>query len=498
MRVTSMVKNIRAIMAKKVVTLYIDDTSLRLLVAKGKWVKKWADLPLESGLVRDGVVLDEAQLAAKIKELLKAQRVKARKVIVGLSGLRCLSRMITLPRLPKAMLAEAVRQEAERALPVPLEQLYISWQITSASEEEIQVFLAALPRNVADALIGTLRQAGVKPYLMDLAPLALARVVNVATAIIIDVRSTEFDIVIMVDRVPHPIRTVLLPSEAQSLPEKLPTIREELERTVNLYNSSHPEKPLEPSLPIFVSGELVDEPELCQSLSDESGYSILLLSSPLKCPEGLAPSQYMVNIGLALKELSPGKRASLSVVNLNVLPQVYRPKPFPLTKVLIPLSIIVAIGLLVPLAMRVRDTAADTASLQAQLDVAEQLLNLKHVQQQSQKKEIAELEKKVAESEVINNALTGVLQNFSRQQELVNSDLKVAISTLPGTVDLGGITHASVELTISGMSPSETEGLEYADALRASGRFSQVIISSIEKTEDGVSFTLTLSAREED
>lgn len=482
-------------MAKKVVTLYIDDTSLRLLVAKGKRVKKWANLPLESGLVRDGAVLDEAKLAAKIKELLKAQRVKARKVIAGLSGLHCLSQVITLPRLPEAMLAEAVRREAERALPVPLEQLYISWQITSTSREEMQVFLAALPRNAVDALIETLRQADVKPYLMDLAPLALARVVNRATAIIIDVRSTEFDIVVMVEGVPQLIRSLSLPNGALSLQEKLPTIREELERTVKFYNSGHPEKPLEPSLPIFVSGELADEPELYQSLSDELGYPILLLSSPLKCPEGLAPSQYMVNIGLALKKLSPGKWASLSVVNLNALPEVYRPKARSLTKVLIALSIIVAIGLLVPLVMLVQSTAANTASLQAQLDATNQLLEQRYTQQLSQKKEIAELEGKVAEIEVTNNAFTAVLDNFNRQHKIVNGDLRVTTSTLPDTVVLSSITHASVKLTIRGMSPSETEVLAYADSLRTSGRFSQVIVSYIQKTEEGVTFTLTLSAR---
>ena len=37
-------------MAKNVVTLYIDDTSIRLLVAHGNRIKKWADLPLEPGL----------------------------------------------------------------------------------------------------------------------------------------------------------------------------------------------------------------------------------------------------------------------------------------------------------------------------------------------------------------------------------------------------------------------------------------------------------------
>ena len=48
-------------MVKNVVTLYIDDTNLRLLVAKGDKVKKWADLPLEYGLVNKVVPYDELE-----------------------------------------------------------------------------------------------------------------------------------------------------------------------------------------------------------------------------------------------------------------------------------------------------------------------------------------------------------------------------------------------------------------------------------------------------
>ena len=485
--------------AKKVVTLYINDTNLKLLVVKGKRVKKWANLPLEAGLVKDGVVLDEAKLAAKIKELLKAQRVRSRKVIAGLSGLHCLSRLISLPPLPEGTLAEAVRREAERLLPVPLEQLYLSWQIIPPSGEGIRVFLAALPCNAVDALIKTLRQAGVKPYLMDLAPLALARVVDRATAIIIDVRSTEIDIVVMVEGVPQPIRTVPLPSEALSLQEKLPTIRDELERTIKFYNSSNPEKPLEPDLPIFVSGELTDEPELCQFLSDELGYSVSPQLSPLECPESFAAGQYMVNIGLAFKELSPWKKISPSVVNLNVLPEVYRRKAGSLIKAVTTSGIIIiAIGLLVPLVMMTRSAAGDTASLQTQLEGAQLLLNLKHTQQQSQKKHITELEEKIVEVEATSNTFTGVFNNFGRQREIVNGDLQLVISdaTLPSTVELKNINHASAELTVGGMSPSETEVLTYADTLRDSGMFSQVIVSNIEETEDGVIFTLLLITEE--
>ena len=74
-------------MAKKIVTLYVDDTSIRLLVTQGNQVRKWADMPLEPGLVKSTVVIKEAEVARKIKQLLKAEKVRANKVIIGLSGL---------------------------------------------------------------------------------------------------------------------------------------------------------------------------------------------------------------------------------------------------------------------------------------------------------------------------------------------------------------------------------------------------------------------------
>ena len=74
-------------MAKKIVNLYIDDTSIRMLVTRGKRIKKWADLPLEPGLVKNAVVIREAEVAARIKQLFKERKVGAKKVVVGVSGL---------------------------------------------------------------------------------------------------------------------------------------------------------------------------------------------------------------------------------------------------------------------------------------------------------------------------------------------------------------------------------------------------------------------------
>ena len=346
-------------MTEKIVTLYISDTSLRLMVSDGKRIKEWAELPLESGLIENTVVINEAELTAKIKQLFEVQQIKTKKVAIGIGGLHCLTRPITLPQLPKVMLDEAVRREAERALPVPLEQLYISWQTIPGPEDKTQVFLTAIPRKTADDLLKVLHQAGLEPSFMDLKPLLLARVVQEATAVIVDVQTTEFDIVIMSDGIPQPVRTLPFADEAPSWEEKLAMIRNELDRTIKFFNSNNPEKPLVSDIPIFVSGELVDDAESGKFLSDELGHPVQPLLSPLKCPQQLDPSHYLVNVGLALKVLEG--EAGPSVASVNALPAPYRPKPLPLAKIVAVPSVVAVSGLLVFLAMFMQDASASIA-----------------------------------------------------------------------------------------------------------------------------------------
>jgi len=473
-------------MAKKIVTLYIDDTSIWLLVTHGKRIREWADSPLEPGLVKNAVVIKETEVAATIKQLFKVQKVKGGKVNVGVSGLHCLSRLITLPQLPEAMLAEAVKREAKRVLPVPLEQVYLSWQTIPAPEGETQVFLVAVPCKMADTLLKALHQAGLKPDLMDLKPLLLAKIVKEATAVIIDIQPTEFDIVIMAGRIPQPTHTVSFPSEALSWQEKLVMISDELDRTIKFYNSNNPGRPLESSVPIFASIALAHQPELYQSLSDELGRPVLRLSSPLACPEGLDPNRYMVNIGLALKKLSLGKEAGLSEVNLNTLPTAYRPEPISLLRISTLTGATVAIGLLILLVMSIQSASADITSMRSQLGPTNQLLQQKLSRRQ-------ELMENITEAEAFLDNFTTMLESLDQQNNGVNGGLEVTVNSLPSTISLSSISHANSTLTINGRSPSEKEVLSYLRKLDASDRFAEITITSMRKIEgEGMDFTLFL------
>jgi type IV pilus assembly protein PilM len=219
-------------MANNSVSIYIDDTSIRLMVTRGRRIIKLGDVPLDIGLVEIDTKEKENQLTEKIQSLLKTNKVNTKKITLGLSGLHCLTRPVILPELPRPMVKEAITREAKRVLPVPLEQLYISWQTVSISEGKIYAFMVAMPRQIADMVMRVFNQAGCKPYLMDIKPMALARLSNEATALIVDVQSKEYDIVIMIKGMPQPIRTVSFPQESLPLLEKLSLVKEDVKRTV--------------------------------------------------------------------------------------------------------------------------------------------------------------------------------------------------------------------------------------------------------------------------
>ena len=480
-------------MAKKI-TLYIEDTDIKLLVTKGRQVEKWASLLLEPSLVVDGVIVNEDQVADSIRMLFKLQGVKAKKVVVGLSGLNSIFRVISLPELPPALIPEAVMNEAGRVIPVPLEQVYLSYQPIPAAKGETLLYLVAYPRNSTDALVRTLVKAGLKPEVMDLAPLALCRCADAPRAIIVSSWLTYLDIVIMEDRMPQVIRSLSLPTEAASLQEKLPTIIEELNRTIAFYNSNNPQRPLDSSVPIFVSGDLAEAPDSWQTIAGEHGYPVSALPPPLQFPETFNPFQFMVNMGLALKgQSAKGNDSSVSIVDFNVLPEIYRPPAIKLTRILVPVAVAVGIGALAYGGLLVQDIGARTSILHSQIDgLNSQMTGLRlqnialsvGITEQTDAvalmpEQAAQVESQLQSVEATRGALEATLTGLSQGLGETDADLREAVNRLPAGVTLLEINYGGDMVTISGIALTEDDIFSYARDLRSGGRFAAVIISSI-------------------
>ncbi len=482
-------------MAKKI-TLYIEDTDIKLLVTKGKQVDKWASLLLEPSLVRDGVIVDEDQVAESIKTLLKLGEVKTKKVSIGLSGLNSIFRIITLPELSQSLLPEAILNEARRVIPVPLEQVYLSYQRIQSSAGETRLFLVAHPRNSTDVLIRTLDKAGIKPEIMDLAPLALARCTNEPKAIIINSWLTYLDVIIMTDRLPQVIRSLSLPTESADIEEKLPFIAEELARTIAFYNSSNPTNQLDSTVPVFVCGDLAEAQDKWEVLVGKSGYPVSTLIPPIQYPETFSPCKFMVNIGLALKDQLPkGEDNYYSIVDFNALPEAYRPVAINLARIITPVAIVIGIGALAYGGLLIREIYNDTANINDQTEKLSIESDIKRLQNSSIRDDIAKQEEAIApfleqaaqieaqiESlEIINGKFSSMISGLSEGLIATDADLKEVVDLLPVTIILHNANYEGNSVSISGIAPNEDDILGYARALRSSERFNDVLIVSIKE-----------------
>ncbi|MDO8472773.1 MAG: pilus assembly protein PilM [Dehalococcoidia bacterium] len=479
-------------MANNAATLFVCDEGINVVLASGKRVTKWAQAPLDAGLVKDGLVTNPAEVARIVKALFKTNRIRAKKVMVALSGLHCLTTTLTLPKVQQSMMDEAVKREAEIALPVPLDQLQLSWQSIPPDTEFAHIFLAAAPRNNAEALVQTVRLAGLKPQFVDLAPLALARLAGGSTGVLADIRATQVDIVVVADGLPQQIRSQTYPSQAQTVHEKLLVVKEELERSINFYDSGHPEKPLDAAafsgrLPIRVSGKLVQDPAACQFLTGELNRNVLPLISPLKLPPGFPNMEFMVNIGLATRKVLPVEDGDQIDIAIDILPDRFKKKKFPFTRyVTTPVASAAAIALLFYLGTSVQAASHATTTLQRQLDMANTTYQAKFAKMQEQKKTLADLTKKVATLKTTYDALSSsaanlssVVSNLDNSEKQLVAQLKTVMSTLPQGVALSKISYSVDLLTVEGLSNDQATVFVYARNLRQSALFLDVTVASI-------------------
>ena len=474
-------------MAKKQTTLYIEDNEIKLLVTSGKAVEKWASVILESGLVNDGIIVQEDAVAERIKALAESQGVSGATVVAAISGLNSIFRLVNLPEVPKNILEDAIQSEATRVIPVPMDQVYLSKQeLVSGVPHEWRYFLAAHPKNATDAMVRTVHKAGLKVKVLDIAPLALGRSIHVARAVVVNTWLCSIDILIMVDRVPEVIRSFSLPTDAGSESERMLTITEEISRTVTFYNSSHTEAPLGPETPILVSGELARDKDTWPMLGGAEGHPVELLTTVFTAPEGFDMTQFMVNLGLAERE-APAPEFG-SIINLNAIPAQYLPRGVNWFNILAPVAGVLLIGALAYGWTYVQDIKIETDKIQPQIDA----VTLQVAQEQAKlaglRAQATETAAGIAPIQTQANSLEITWNSLRTQRDQPSGAVRNAwIQRPPANVTVETIDWDGATLSITGVAGvGEANVFAYATALRETGRFEVVVVTEIikELTED--------------
>jgi type IV pilus assembly protein PilM len=143
-------------------------------------VSRAAVVPTPYGALVEGAVANTEALKDAISDAFNRAGIRNRRVNTALGGKAVVVREIQLPAMSDEELAQAVRFEAERYLPVAGENLAVDYHIIEQAKqgqrERIDVLFVAARRDVVDGYVNVLKQAGVTPEVMEVTSFALMRV----------------------------------------------------------------------------------------------------------------------------------------------------------------------------------------------------------------------------------------------------------------------------------------------------------------------------------
>lgn len=375
-------------MASRVLSLDMEATSVRLMETKGGKVMNWASVRLKPGIVKDGVVLDPQALGAIIRQLMSSSGIKGRNIVASVSGMYSLNRILKRTSARGGLLTtEAVQASAQEIMPFSIKKMYLSWGTIPGSNGGEQIFLVGVPRETIDTEVQALRSAGIRSFLLCYETQAIARAVNKAESLILNIGSDSFDIIIVAKGLPEILHTRAWKPDKLTMEERVEYLAVNLEAAVIFYNSRHPEALLSAHTPLVILERMTGQ-QSTENLTLKEKLQALLeypsepIVPPLECPAHMSVSEYAVNIGLSAKKTVPSKNplnGGYLAPYIDLLPEIYRPWSPSARQIFFFCLIMGLIVLLSPLYRINSDAVAETASAQATYNAISDQLQQKQI-----------------------------------------------------------------------------------------------------------------------
>ncbi len=463
------------------VALSIENGNLRVLEVRGGRVRRWETHPLDPEAVKDGFVVSPNLLQGPLAALSTGRNRIKSPLSVAFPGTRSVFRTVTLPRVQRKILAEALRREAQRELPVDAEQIHLFWQLCGATREQVEFLLVGVQRDAYDRLYAAVRGARIRPESWELKPLALVRAVGRSEVVILDVDRENTDLIVVARGVPRLVRSLAEPPEL-TMEQLAQRLAEHLTQTITFYGTTQPAQPWDAQTPVVLTGPLAEHPQLLESLRASSPFPIQPFLSPLPAPSDFLPSSYATAIGLALKKgRTRADRSGRRPIDFNVLPEPYLPRHFPVKQAAVGVSLAALVGLLV-LMVNVRAQASDKLS-QKQTELAG--LRRQLVEVNATLGKASELKKQTAETQALTQALEQERDSILATGGQVTKDLRVSLEAAPAGVSIARFSSSKGSISLEGEGSDYATVLEYSRALERSGRFRSVAIASLGQRSAG-------------
>lgn len=155
-------------------------------------------------IIKDGVIVDIPAMAKSAHELFDKfviGEISTRRVAMSIPAMHTFTRTIKLPKLTNKELEDAVRMEAEQYIPVPVDDLYMDYSITSTTETEIELLAVAVPKKIVDSYVALAKVLGLELVALEATIASSSRLfvhteLSDVPTVIIDYGSVSSDITI--------------------------------------------------------------------------------------------------------------------------------------------------------------------------------------------------------------------------------------------------------------------------------------------------------------
>src|SRR3989344_5357772 len=175
--------------------LYIGASSIKLVqVRKEKEMavlETYGELSLATyggGDVGRAVMVVEGRLKIALSDLIKEAKVTAKGATVSVPLKNSFFTTMRLPQLSDQELKESIQYEARKYIPVPISEVVVDWWVLSPTGREtaetsigtgtrsfMEVFLAAIPKDIVENRKNLLSQAGLEALSFEIESFSFAR-----------------------------------------------------------------------------------------------------------------------------------------------------------------------------------------------------------------------------------------------------------------------------------------------------------------------------------
>jgi len=165
--------------------LDVSDLSLKIAylekTRKGFGLSSWGEKKIEPGIIEVGKIKDEESFSNHLRESVKGvkgKKIDTKNVVVSLPEEKSFLQVIQTPKMSKEELNEAIYQEVENYVPLPIENVYFDFEIIEPVKNHLDhfdVLINAIPKEIVNPYVASFKKANLQPVVLEFESRAIVR-----------------------------------------------------------------------------------------------------------------------------------------------------------------------------------------------------------------------------------------------------------------------------------------------------------------------------------